>query len=56
MFFYYVICQELNGKISMGPQKEKEKEIDMTLFQQCILFILLTPWIMEGIRFLPLGY
>lgn len=59
MFFYYVISQELNGKISLGPQKkkkEKKKEIDMPLCKQCILFTLLTPWIMEGIRFLPLGY
>ena len=41
MFFNYVISQELNGTISMGPQIKKEKEIDMTLFQQCILYILL---------------
>lgn len=52
MFFIMLYPKNLMGY----SKKKKKKEIDMPLCKQCILFTLLTPWIMEGIRFLPLGY
>ena len=59
MFFIMLYPNNLMGKFLWGLKKKRKKErkeIDMPLCKQCILFTLLTPWIMEGIRFLPLGY
>lgn len=54
MFFIMLYPKNLRENFwGLKKQEKERKEIDMPLCKQCILFTLLTPWIMEGNRFLP---